>query len=32
MEFLIDFKYFEEYEWVKVEDGNIVVVGIMDYV
>ncbi|NET38680.1 MAG: hypothetical protein F6K19_42940, partial [Cyanothece sp. SIO1E1] len=31
MEFPTDLKYSEEHEWVKVEDGNIAVVGITDY-
>ena len=31
MEFPTDLKYSEEHEWVKVEEGNIAIVGITDY-
>lgn len=31
MEYPTNLKYSEEHEWVKVEDGNIAVVGITDY-
>lgn len=31
MDFPSDLKYTEEHEWVRIEDGNIVVVGITDF-
>lgn len=31
MEYPTNLKYSEEHEWVKVEDGNIALVGITDY-
>ena len=31
MEYPTNLKYSEDHEWVKVEDGNIAVVGITDY-
>ncbi|MEZ5040702.1 MAG: glycine cleavage system protein GcvH [Saprospiraceae bacterium] len=31
MDFPSDLKYTEEHEWVRIEDGNIAVVGITDF-
>lgn len=31
MEYPTNLKYSEEHEWVKVEDGNIALIGITDY-
>lgn len=31
MEYPTNLKYSEEHEWVKVEDGNVALIGITDY-
>lgn len=32
MKLLLELKYFKDYEWVKVIDGDVVYIGIIDYV